>query len=466
MKRIGNFIGILLIGSLIAGCGKVTATEEQPTEPSTPMSSPTPVPPTSTPMPEITIEATALNGVQLHFLHPWSGDLQVEIDRMIDEFNQTNEWKIFVIADAAGSAGEVSSALQKRNSAEKPADLVAVPIDELLKLNRNQKSVVDLNPYLYSQKWGMTQQQISDFVPVFWEQDEVNGYRYGIPAERTAAVLFYNQTWAKELGFSNPPATPEEFHQQICAANQWMKKDNDTSNDGLGGWIVSTDDLTALSWLKTFNTPIYQNGTYQFNSPAASDTLTFLLQQLTDGCAWISRVPTSYAYFSSRRALIYSGYLQDILPQLQSITAAGSSDQWEIIPYPAVKTASVIAEGPSFAVLASTPEKQLASWLFIRWLSSPEHQARIVSRSSTLPLSASVQPLLTNFAQSVPQWNAVYALQPDLQTPPVDPNWSYAGTVLEDAFWQLFKSGMKKDQIPALLEQMDSTLQELIEQQP
>lgn len=466
MKRIGWLIGILLIGSLLAGCGKTSPTEEPPVPSPTPGSSPTPVPPTNTPMPEITVEASALNGLQIHFLHPWSGDLQTEIDRMIDEFNQSNEWGIHVIADAPGSAGEVAASLDEGRGGEDQTNLVAAPIDELLKLNRNQKVVVDLNPYLYSQKWGLTDQQISDFMPTFWLQDEVDGYRYAVPAQRTAAVLIYNQTWAQELGFSQAPSTPEEFQAQVCAANQAMKKDNDTSNDGLGGWIISTDGLTGWSWLRAFNTPVYQNGTYLFNSPAAEETFTYEHQLLSEGCAWISRVTTPYAYFSTRRVLAYSGYLQDLLPQAQSLTQSGSADQWQIIPYPSTRSTGVIAEGSSYAVLASTPEKQLAGWLFIRWMSTPEHQARIVSKSSTLPLSAGVLPLLTDFRNTIPQWNVVINLLPDLQTPPVDANWSYASTILEDAAWQLYKSDLKVEQIPDLLAQMDAMLQEMIERQP
>lgn len=466
MKRIALCIVICLMVFLASGCNSNAFTETP--IPATPTAGPTPtrVPPTATPLPEITVNSTDLNGLQIHFMHPWSGDLQLEIDKMIDEFNQSNQWGIHVIADEPGSAGMLTETLSENIGKENQPDLAAMPIQELLKIQQSKKVVIDLNPYLYSSQWGMTAQQISDFMPVFWEQDEINGYRYAVPAERTAAVLIYNQTWAQELGYSTPPTTPEEFQQQICAANQSMKKDNDPANDGLGGWIVSTDGLTTLSWLKTFNTPIYQLGTYQFNTPAAQSTFEYLLSQLSSRCAWISRVPSAYDYFSTRQVMVYSGYMQDLIPQQRAMTAAGSTDQWAITAYPAAKSAAVMAEGPSYAVFSSTPEKQLAAWLFIRWMSTPDHQMRIVAKSSTLPLSAGVLPLLTDFRASLPQWNAIINLLPQIQTPPADANWGYANTVLEDSSWQLFKSGMKSEQIPDLLAQMDSMLQELIERQP
>jgi len=46
---------------------------------------------------------------------------------------------------------------------------------------------------------------LNDLNPVYLEQDQVSGYQYGIPAERTAVMMFYNVSWAKELGFSTTP---------------------------------------------------------------------------------------------------------------------------------------------------------------------------------------------------------------------------------------------------------------------
>ena len=90
------------------------------------------------------------------------------------------------------------------------------------------------------------------FPAVFWAQDNLEGKQLGLPAQRSARFLFYNQTWAHELGFNSPPATADEFRQQACAANAFFRIDADPQNDGYGGWIVDTDWQTTYSWLLAF----------------------------------------------------------------------------------------------------------------------------------------------------------------------------------------------------------------------
>jgi len=54
------------------------------------------------------------------------------------------------------------------------------------------------------------------------------------------------------LGFLAPPSTDEEVRDQMCAANASFLKDDDTTNDGLGGWLINTDPVAMLSWLTAF----------------------------------------------------------------------------------------------------------------------------------------------------------------------------------------------------------------------
>jgi ABC-type glycerol-3-phosphate transport system substrate-binding protein len=101
--------------------------------------------------------------------------------------------------------------------------------------------------------YGMSAADISDFPTVIWNQDEVDGKRFGVPAQRTARFLLYNQSWARELGFNSPPATAVEFEQQACAAHKALGTDEDTDNDALGGWLIDTHAMTPLSWMIAFD---------------------------------------------------------------------------------------------------------------------------------------------------------------------------------------------------------------------
>ena len=95
---------------------------------------------------------------------------------------------------------------------------------------------------------------------MIWDQDSLDGYRYGIPAQRTAKVMIYNRTWAKELGFDDLPATPEDFEKQTCAAYNALLNDNNKDNNGLGGWVIDNDAMTMASWAAAFGTDLDTNG--------------------------------------------------------------------------------------------------------------------------------------------------------------------------------------------------------------
>jgi hypothetical protein len=71
--------------------------------------------------------------------------------------------------------------------------------------------VMDLNTYLNDPEYGLSPDDILDFPPAIWDQENVDGKRFGVPAQRTARFLLYNQTWARELGFGSPPATSADF---------------------------------------------------------------------------------------------------------------------------------------------------------------------------------------------------------------------------------------------------------------
>lgn len=469
MKKIyAVFLVTLIAAFLVASCSpgngtpapKVTATPAA----STPTS--TKVAPTATEIPEITADPSALKGLQIQFMHPWSGTTAELMTKMVDEFNQTNSWGIHVILIEPGSAGQVTSDLASDIATGNQPSMVAAPVDVLLKLNASENVIEDLNPYMYFRDWGFTSAELADFDSTYLKQDAVNGFQYAFPAQRTAVMMFYNSSWANELGFSKPPSTFEDFRQQSCAANAAMKKDADSTNDGLGGWIVNTEGLVTYSWWTGTNTVLVTDGKYTFNTPAASTAFESIHDLYTTGCAWIPRAQTSYEYFAKRQALFYSAYLQDILPQIQALVANGSTDTWTLIPFPSIGTQRVVVDGPSYAVLKTTPEKQLASWLFIRWLSSPTQQVRMLQSSLTLPLSKSISDQLLNSPTMPQQWKDAVTVIVNPDPVPSDPNWSLARTILEDAGWQLFKTTLTNADIPALLSQMDSTFAELKDRQP
>ena len=422
--------------------------------------------PTVTPMPaHLQVNPEKLRGLTIEFWHPWNGNAAQTFADLVYEFNTTNLWGIYVEPVAAGGAGGMYDGINTLLiEQEALPHVVAAPIEQLLAWQQEENIVIDLNPYIYSTEYGLTSDQLNDFQPVFWQQDQVDGRQLGIPAQRTTRVLFYNQSWAKELGFETAPATSVEFQAQSCAAAQANLDDEDRLNDGLGGYITNIDPLTTLSWMLAFEAdiPDLDFEAYSFNSDEMEAMFTFQRSLFDEGCAWNSRLPEPYDYFANRQTLFYSGTLQDLTTQAQTNRRLGNPDQWIILPFPGPKgSQTILTYGPSFGILAASPEEQLAAWLFIRWLAVPRNQVDLVESTNALPVSQTAIQMLDQYQRRFPQWAASLDWIEDSQPAPRAAEWRIVRRILEDLTWQVYQPYVIPSDFPKYLREMDTMVAEL-----
>jgi multiple sugar transport system substrate-binding protein len=433
-----------------------TATPGSPTVTTAPLRTPTPAT-----HPDLDVPLEDLSGLHLLFWHPWTGEMAETINTIIAEFNQTNLWGVQVFASPAGGSGALVNLLET-NLEEGPLPHVLVaPSEQILQWQEQTELFTELDSYIQDAQWGLTAQEQSAIPGLYWQQDALDGIQIGMPALRDMRVIFYNQSWARELGFPTDPQTFDEFSEQICEAADTRKNIDET-----GGWIIDTDPLTALSWILSADPPqIYdpQADIYQFDSQTSSAMLSHLRALFDDGCAWNSRLPDPYDYFANRQTLSYTSSLADIPIQSQWMQRRANPDRWTILPFPVDEGKPVVVvSGSAYAILNATPAEQLASWLFVRWLMLPRHQAQLVRASGLLPPSISTVDLLQDYAQTYPQWQIALAWVPLAQPVPQGGSWTVVQTILEDAAWQTFQPFLAPEDIPTILEQVDQLIPEVI----
>ena len=121
----------------------------------------------------------------------------------------------------------------------------------------------------------------------------------------------------------------------------------------------------------------------------------------------------------------------------------------------------MVVYGPSYTMLKSTPEKQLAAWLFARWLLSPENQAQWVEATGLLPLRTSMTNLITPFQAASPQWDAAVGNLILAQGVPQLASWRKVRYVLEDGLTVIFQTNTPLNQLPSMLVEMDLMAEEL-----
>jgi ABC-type glycerol-3-phosphate transport system substrate-binding protein len=404
-----------------------------------------------------------LRGVQVKLWDPWFGAEASLIESQVAKFNTENEWGIVVSAESKGNYSELFTQTEAAlKESTYPQIVIGFPEHAL----EWQDYVLDMTPYVNDPLYGFNPSEISDFPTVIWDQDEVDGKRFGMPAQRTARFILYNQSWARELGFDSPPATSSEFEQQACAAHKALGSDEDPNNDALGGWLIDTNAMTPLSWMLAFGGGIQEEKNYRFLTPGNIATFRYLKVLQQKNCAWVASADLSpFDRFASRQALFATASLEDFPDQARALAAANSRDEWTVLKFPGDEHDALVVYGSSFIVFQSDDVKQLASWLFIRWILSAENQARWVQSTGLFPLRDSTMNLLADYSTSHPQWAEAVKLLPQGKNTPQLASWRLVKIMLEDGFSDMFDTIRHPDltdgQIPLILRQMDDTAADL-----
>ncbi|MGB3702700.1 MAG: extracellular solute-binding protein [Anaerolineales bacterium] len=471
--RLMLLIFILVGFSLIAACSGQpppisTAISETPELKPTLTSIPATLSPTATITPQPTsslgVKESDLDGLTLKFWHPWSGETGEAIQDSLTEFNTINNFGITVESISQGS---LNSLYEKIATADKAAGLpnLAVGADyQIQSWISSGKPVTGLNNYVNDPEWGFHSDELADFFDIFLQQDVKEQNRFGLPAVRTAQVMYYNTSWAEELGFTSPPGSAAEFKEQVCAAAQAIQTNEDAQDDGSGGWLINTTPASVLSWMYAFNSSVLlpnENG-YQFDSQETENAFLFLKELFDEGCAYEVLESPAEIDFAYRRALFITSSLSDLAYQTSEFERVENKDDWTVIGFPSPEgDAAISIYGPSYVMFAGTPEENLAAWLVIKWLLSPEQGAKIIEARGTFPIRASTMDFLDDYASEHPQWVAAQELLAHAQAEPGLESWGAVRWILSDVGTQIFRYYFTPDRIPATLELMDETAAEL-----
>jgi multiple sugar transport system substrate-binding protein len=416
--------------------------------------------------PALGVFPSALRGTQVTLWHFLTGDAQKTLDQQVIQFNVHNPWGIVAQTRGFMSSGDLIAALQSPGSATATPDLIMAFPEQIQSLAGGDLQPVDLQPYVEDPDLGFTGQEIADFPKAFWEQGLDGKQLLSLPALRDGWMLFYNSSWARDLGFHSPPTTPAEFQQQACAAAKANSTAPSPTIRGTGGWIVSTDPVTDAAWIEAFGGSVLpaSDGSYDFNTSEIRSAFSFLKGLWDAGCAWRARDPSPYQYFANREALFYAGSLQDIQPQAQAMADSASQDTLTVLAFPSKSGKPVLmVNGPSLAVLSSTPARQLAAWLLTRWLMDASLQADLARTVVAYPVRDSAIQKMQDYRTRWPQWGTAMELLVYARFTPPESSWMTARNVLEDASTQIYDAATQADQIPTIVEQLDQMVREVLQ---
>lgn len=467
MKRSAFVLIGLLLAVLLVGCS--TATAEPTSAPAPPPAQPTAAPAEPTAMPTEAGPMTMLEGDPTGQTVTWwhafgTGANYEGVQAVIAEFNATNEWGITVEEVSQGSQSDLTTAVNGAiATGELPNITMAFPND----MNRwyGLGVISGLNDYIDDPVYGLSADDLAAFFPGAYDAGTLaDGTQIGVPMHQSAEVIFYNNSWAQELGFPNPPQTSAEFKEQACAAADANNSDATTDNDGTGGLVFFPDASQVTPWVWAFDGDVLTaDGTaYNWNSQAAFDVAMFYKDLIDNGCT-LTTPSFPNPEFAGRLAMFAVSSTAGIPFQRSAMEDAGNTDTWSAIPFVGPNgTKAVDAFGQLIGVVQTNPDKDLASWLFLRWLTSADGQSVWLSKTSYFPSRTDVD--VSAMAASDPVWAGAFDL---LAYGKGEPNLAAQGAVrgeIRDTYFAIVDAP-DAAAVQALLDTLNQTAAQLVAEQ-
>lgn len=407
------------------------------------------------------------SGQTVVWWHNHTGSREEGLKGLIAEFNSGNPCGITVDAQSQGSYNDIRDKVNASIGAgEQPAALIVGYQNDQAFYQLND-TLVDLNLYVNDATWGLSADEQADFYPTFFNQSVhpvFDNQRLGFPPNRSMEVMYYNATLLKELGYDAPPATPEEFKEMACAAHA-----ADANNKG---YLLRDDASAVASWTYAYGGNILNEAGdgYVLNGQATVDALTLLKSMYDEGCANFLDDPKGFpnAEFAARRTLFAQGsssgipfYAGDTKKVAEE--AGKEADEWGVAAIPHTTPDPVQnIYGGDVMVTVTTPEQQLAAWVFIKWFTSPEIQAKWDQISGYFPTRLSTVDNLQEYLTSNPQWAQAVELLPFSAYEPQLISYTGVRDAMTEAFNAIIQGADVQPTLDALNDDANAQQEELM----
>lgn len=351
------------------------------------------------------------SGQTVVYWHQYNDGPQFEtMNAFVEAFNTTNEWGITVEALPQGGYNEIRELMNANIISGDTPNLVAGFTNDALSYAADGV-VVDLNTYYNDPTWGFSDEEKADLNEGVLNIGVQEDMRVGWPNQTSAQVLVVNLDMATAAGLEGSPKTLDEFRTLACAAAA-MEGPN---GEDIQGFPIKGDASEFESFVASQGGAIFHDGAWDFTSEASVTILQLFQDLYNEGCAYIPDTrfgnTDDFALGLNPMATTSTAGIPFIVGGLE---AAGIAPNWEVTVTPwseGNRTLQVFA--PSIIMLNSTPEAQLASWLFLKFLAQAEQQQTWTQNTSYFASRYSVQPLLADYMTQNPYFAEGYALLND-----------------------------------------------------
>ncbi len=375
--------------------------------------------------------------------------------KIIDDFNANNEWGITVDASFQGNYSQLQDLINAGIISGELPNLVAGYANAAASYALDD-SAIDLTPYMTSAKWGLG--DTPDINQGLLNADTVDGKLLAFPNQSSAQVFAYNQTLLSSVGIDAPPATIDEFKTDACT----VANATGPNGEDLQGISMTTDASAFESWVASMGGAIYHDGAFDFQSDAVKATLQMYKDLYDQGCAYSpAEQYGDQTDFNNGVLGFYITSSAGFTYILGGFNDTGVTADWGIQTFPHTDGNQIIqAFVPSIIMMPSTPEQQLASWLFLKYLATPDVATAWSEGSgyfNPVPSTAAALEASTSFSEGLaPYFNAANALlnNPDITvySSPAIAAYSTVRSLISTAIADVTSNGMSVDDVAKTLQ--------------
>ncbi|MCL4249596.1 MAG: extracellular solute-binding protein [Anaerolineae bacterium] len=319
------------------------------------------------------------SGQTIVYWHQFTSAQLETMTALVERFNGTNEYGITVEALPQGNYNDIRELMNASIISGELPNLVAGYGNDAASYALDG-AAVDLMPYVNDATWGLSEEQQADLLPGFLDANKqtaapFSGELQVWPHQFSAQVMVSNLELLKALGYDAPPASIDEFREIVCAAAEYTGP----NGEDVQGYPITTDASAFESFVASYGGAIFDGTQYQFTSEPVIQALTLYKELYDSGCAYI---PAERFSEQTDLALGLTPFNATSTAGFtfvrQAFVDAGHEDpQIGVSTFPHTEGNEIIQVFvPSIIMVPSTPEQQLASWIFLKFLTEAESGAQ------------------------------------------------------------------------------------------
>ena len=317
------------------------------------------------------------SGQTVVYWHQYSDDSSQAntMAALIEEFNSGNGYGITVEAIHQGHYGTIEDLMNTAILSGELPNMVAGYANAAAGW-ANEGVVVDINLLLNSPMWGIPADEQNnlnfkllnvnqlDFSPFY-------GMRVAWANQNSLNVFYTNLDIVEGLGFERrAPETLAEFEEIACAAG---------ASEMYQGYPLDTGISHFESFVAAHGGAIFDAdaGAYIFESDAVVAAMEMFTRMLANDCAYLfAERYQNTGDFAIGITPFAAGSSAGIPFITWDAATAEMTDEWVVTAFPGAEGVgrTIQLYVPSQAILTASPEAELATWLFVRFLAGSEAQ--------------------------------------------------------------------------------------------